>query len=131
MIKAFSVLTFVFFLSFSNAQAFSAKSFEKDSFKQAQKQGKTILIDVYADWCPTCKKQHTDLEALFKTSEFKDVVAFQVDYDDKDLVQTFSQTISRPIPRQSTIVVFKGKELVTFAVAETGDKLKEKIKKGL
>lgn len=98
MIKSISLFMFFFFLSFSSAYSFSAKSFEKNSFKKAQEQGKTILVDVYADWCSTCKKQHKDLQSLFETPEFKNVVTFQVNYDDKDLVQTFSQTIE-PLSR--------------------------------
>ncbi|MEO1488134.1 MAG: thioredoxin family protein, partial [Pseudomonadota bacterium] len=33
-------------------------------FMMAQKKGKTIVVDVYADWCPTCRAQAPILDEL-------------------------------------------------------------------
>jgi len=35
----------------------AAQPFDDQSFKQAQAAGKTILVDVAAPWCPTCRRQ--------------------------------------------------------------------------
>lgn len=111
--------------------AFSAQDFNKKSFESAQKEGKAIMVDVYASWCPTCKAQHKDLEAIFKEDQFKDVVSFKLDFDNKDLVRSFEKLIDKRIPRQSTIVFFKGDKIVGFSVAERSDKLQAHLEKAL
>lgn len=114
-----------------SALAFDAPSFNEKSFKENKAKGEVILVDIYAKWCPTCKKQHADLEDIFKDEKYKGIKSYKLDYDDKDLVKKFSSLIGKPIPRQSTIVIFKGKEIVAFSVAETGEKLKSSIDKAL
>jgi hypothetical protein len=61
--------------------------------------------------------------------KYKDVVVFRLDFDDKSLVKSFSDLIAKPIPRQSTIVVFSGTKLVAFSVAEQGASLKAQLDK--
>jgi len=111
--------------------AFDAPSFNEKSFKENQAKGEAILVDVYAKWCPTCKKQHAELVEIFNDEKYKGIKSYKLDYDDKDLVKKFSNLIGKPIPRQSTIVVLKGKEIVAFSIAETGEKLKSSIDKAL
>ncbi len=41
---------------------------------------KPVLVMVYADWCPTCRKQDPVVEALLKTPEFAKVALFRVDF---------------------------------------------------
>ena len=36
-------------------RAFDAKAFDAKAFEAAQKEGKPILVEVTAPWCPTCK----------------------------------------------------------------------------
>ncbi len=99
------------------AQSSLAASFTPytaEAFEQAQSEGKTILVDVHATWCPTCKRQAPILEALIKDPAMEGVVAFRVDWDtDKDFVKTHR------IPRQSTILVFQGEKETARSVAET------------
>ena len=114
-----------------NAHAFDATNFDAAAFQADQAKGEAILVDVYAKWCPTCKKQHQEFSELFKNDKYKGIKTYKLDYDNKKLVEQFSKLIGRPIPRQSTVVVFKGKEVISFSVAETGEKLKAAIDKAL
>jgi thioredoxin 1 len=123
--------TFAMILSMWSSQgfAFSALDFEAKAFQSAQAENKIILVDVFATWCPTCKAQQKDLESILKDPKYKDVVTLKINFDNKEVVKEFGKLIDKKIPRQSTILVFKGKERVSFSVAERGEKLKEHLDK--
>ncbi|NMW31937.1 thioredoxin family protein [Altererythrobacter sp. RZ02] len=92
-------------------------SYSDESFARAQNAGKTIIVDVHADWCPTCRAQQPILNELRADKRLKDVVFIKVDFDsDKGFLR------ANRIPRQSTIVVFKGKKETARSIAETNRK---------
>lgn len=89
-------------------------SYSDASFARAQNAGKTIVVDVHAEWCPTCRAQQPILNELRADKRLKDVVFIKVDFDsDKSFLR------ANRIPRQSTIVVFKGKKETARSIAET------------
>src|SRR6266508_4019822 len=57
----------------------ATQPFEDQSFKQAQAAGKTILVDVTASWCPTCRQQRPIVEQIEK--EKPNLVVYEVDFD--------------------------------------------------
>ena len=62
-----------------------------------------ILIEIHADWCPTCKAQKPILDQLTAAPKFKDLKIFRVDFDAmKPVVKQFGAQM------QSTLIVFKG-----------------------
>jgi len=88
--------------------------YSAERFADAQEDGKTILVDVSAVWCPTCKAQRPILDELNADERLQDVLFVHVDFDtDKDFLRTHR------IPRQSTIVIFDGKTEINRSVAET------------
>jgi len=102
-------------------------TYTPDSFASAQASGKTILVDVHADWCPTCRAQQPTLEKLRADKRFAGVMFVKVDFDkDKGFLS------AHRIPRQSTIVVFQGRKETARSVAETRpDKLSAAILAGI
>ena len=101
-------------LSIMPAQATEAVAFTADSFSAAQAAGKPILIDITASWCPTCKAQAPVIQELTTRGAYKDVVVFQVDFDDqKDVVRSFNARM------QSTLIMFKGQDEVARSVGVT------------
>lgn len=85
------------------AKAGQARPFDQAAFDKAKADGKTVLVDFAASWCPTCKKQGPVIESLLKEDKYKDVVAFKADYDkEQELKKQLKVT------GQSTLVVFKG-----------------------
>ena len=87
----------------SSAWADATVPFSAEAFKAAQASGSPILIEIHADWCPTCKAQKPILDELTAAPKFKDLKIFRVDFDaQKPVVRQFKAQM------QSTLIVFKG-----------------------
>jgi len=85
------------------ASAAEWKPFDAAAFAQAQKDGKPILVDIFAAWCPVCRAQNPILTQLTREPKFDDMVVFKIDFDDqKDAVRAVKAT------SQSTLIVYKG-----------------------
>ena len=96
------------------ASAATVQPFSAPAFEIAQKQGRPILVDVYADWCPVCRAQHEVLDRLLPRQEFKNLTVFKLNFDtQKDAWSKFG------IRRQSTLVAFRGRREVGRVVAAT------------
>lgn len=108
-----SILGFAI-LFISPALADTSTPFTLSAFKAAQSEGKPILIEIAASWCPTCRAQEPIIKDLLGNDKFKQMVAFRVDFDDQtDVVRAFgAQT-------QSTLIVFAGTKEVGRSVGET------------
>jgi thioredoxin 1 len=50
------------------------QTYSVSAFKAAQKAGKPILIDVHADWCPTCRAQAPTIVEISKDPAFSKLV---------------------------------------------------------
>jgi thioredoxin 1 len=96
------------------ARAASVPAFTEAAFKAAQKDGKSILIEIHADWCPTCKAQAPIINGLLKTLRFKDLVTLRVDFDGQvDVVRALGAQ------SQSTLITFKGDKEMGRTVGDT------------
>jgi thioredoxin 1 len=83
-------------------------------FLGLQEAGELVVVDVAADWCPTCKAQYPVLNELRGEERMHSVAFVRVDFDQhKDFLRAHN------IARQSTILVFKGTAEVARSVAET------------
>ncbi|MFY0080201.1 thioredoxin family protein, partial [Acinetobacter baumannii] len=85
-------------LSFSAASADTVK-FSQAAFADATKAGKSVLVDVAASWCPTCKAQHPIITELTSSDAYKKFVVFEVDFDSQlDALRAFR------VQKQSTLI---------------------------
>jgi thioredoxin len=90
-------------LSGRPAAAVNKTPFDMKAFEAAQAAGKSILIDVFASWCPICARQRPILASLLGKPKFKDMAYFEVDFDSqKDALRALR------VQRQSTLITFKG-----------------------
>ncbi len=114
-IAAFSAVCFTGLASLSSAaSALEVQKFTKAAFETAQSAGKPILIEIHADWCPTCKAQSPIIGELTAQPKFKDMAILAVDFDNqKDIVKAFGART------QSTLIVFKGKSETGRSVGDT------------
>ena len=112
--SAFLVALLVAAAGTGPAAALEKRKYDAASFKAAQSGNKSILVDITAPWCPTCKAQHKVLDSLAKKPEFAQLVVFEVDFDSqKDAVKSFNAR------QQSTLIAFKGGRETRRAVGET------------
>lgn len=105
-------LFFVATLPFASSQ----QPFEAKAFKAAADAGRPILIEVHADWCPTCRAQLPILDKLSGDPAYRNIARFRVDFDkQKDVVKQFQARM------QSTLILFKGSTEVARSVGETDE----------
>jgi thioredoxin 1 len=105
--------------------ALARQPFDAKAFEQAQAGGKTVLIDVYASWCPVCKKQQSTIARLEK--EKPGLIVYEVNFDnDKSVLRKFG------VQSQSTLIVFKGAKEVGRSTGESDPaRIQALIEKGL
>lgn len=117
MKSALRTILFAFLAALASTHATAAPNwvdYSAERFARAQEAGKTILVDVHADWCPTCKAQGPILESLRNDERLETLTFMRVDFDEeKEFLR------AHRIPRQSTILVFKGKQESGRSIAET------------
>ena len=78
---------------FSLAMAGEIKPFNQQVFDKLTADGKPVVLDISATWCPTCKAQKTIIESLMKQPAYKDVTLLAVDFDtDKPTVKKFASS---------------------------------------
>ena len=96
------------------AMAGDIKPFSQQEFDQLTHEGKPVVLDISASWCPTCKAQKPIIEGLMKQPAYKDVTLLAIDFDSaKPLLKKFK------VSMQSTLVGFKGEKEVGRSVGDT------------
>ncbi len=97
-----------------SASAADIKQFTPVAFDAAKAAGKSILIDVSAPWCPTCKAQHPILSDLEAEPKFKDLLVLNVDFDSqKEVLRALG------VRMQSTLIAFKGDKETARSTGDT------------
>ena len=98
----------------SIAMAGDIKPFSQREFDQLTKEGKPVVLDISATWCPTCKQQKPIIDSLMKQPAYKDVTLMTIDFDSaKPTLKAFK------VNMQSTLVAFKGEKEVARSVGDT------------
>ena len=124
MINRRKFLGLAAFAAFAATPAFARESvpFTRVAFEAAQKDGKSILVEIAASWCPTCRAQKPIIQGLLDSAKFRDMVAFRIDFDDQaDEVRAMgAQT-------QSTLITFKGMEEAGRSVGDTNPESIEEL----
>lgn len=101
-------------LPVQDARSQEKEAFTQERFEALQAEGALILLDVFADWCPTCAKQQQVLSNYQEEHPDVPLHILQIDFDDqKKWVKKFRA------PRQSTLILYHGEEQVWFNVAAT------------
>jgi len=85
------------------ALAQPVQPFTTAALKAAQAAGKPVLVDAYASWCPTCRKQAPTIDAMASDPAFAKLVILRLDYDSQS-----AEKRQLGIVQQSTLIAFDG-----------------------
>ncbi len=108
------ILAIIAGLFFAAAAWAAGKPYDQAGFEAAQAAGKLILIEVHADWCPTCRAQEPIVSDLMRDPKNAGFVVLRVDFDNqKDVLKRLRAQ------HQSTLIVFKGRKEVSRSTGET------------
>ena len=89
-------------------------AFTQAAFEAAQAEGKPILIDVYAPWCPVCAKQQEGIAAAMADPANRDVTVFRLDFDHQKGAQRQFRVTS-----QASLIAFNGAQETGRLLGET------------
>ena len=117
--KFASLIALVVMAGVSQLSLAAELPYNQAQFEQLKAEGKPVVIDVFATWCPTCKAQAPSVKAIASDPAFKSVTIFLADFDQEKALKK-----SLGISQQSTFIVFRdGKEVAR----STGQTKKEDI----
>ncbi|KPP92920.1 MAG: thioredoxin family protein [Erythrobacter sp.] len=86
------------------AHAAEFRPYSDAAFAAAQAEGRPILIDVHASWCPVCARQQPLIERAAEDPANADLVVFRLDFDSQKAEQRRFR-----VTKQSTLIAFDGK----------------------
>lgn len=92
------VLLLAFWPAFSSAQEFSAEPVSlEEALSLAPDQGKKILVDVYATWCPYCKRMH---EEVYPSEDVQKAISdhfiwVKIDVESTEMVNYFGEEMTQ------------------------------------
>lgn len=87
----------------TQAHAQPIRPFTPAAFAAAQKAGQPVLVDVHADWCPTCRAQDPTVAEISRDPAYANLVIFKLDYD----TQANDWRALR-VSHQSTLIAYHG-----------------------
>ncbi len=101
-----TALTFAAAAAAISSPAFAAdiQPFDQAVFQEAQAQGRPILVDVHAGWCPICHLQAPTLSRLASDPAFDKLLILRLNYDKQN-----DEKRALGARMQSTLIAFKGK----------------------
>jgi thioredoxin 1 len=93
----------LFVASASSAFAAEFRKFDPSAFAAAQAQGRPILVDVKAWWCPVCASQGRTIKRVANSAQYNNLIVFNVNYDkQKNVLRDLAVT------KQATLIAFRG-----------------------
>lgn len=102
--------------------AAEVRSFDEKTFAQAQRQGRSILVDVNAQWCTVCKAQGKQISAITRNPAFHKLLILKLDYDRQK-----AERRRLHVPMQSTLIAYRGRKEAGRLVAVTDRKAIESL----
>ena len=101
------------------AVAAPIQDFDSTVFRAAQAEGRPILVDAHAGWCPICAIQKPTLNKLAADPAFDRLLILRINYDKQK-----EEKRALRIARQSTLIAYNGARETGRSV---GDVKAEKI----
>jgi len=110
MYKKLLILLFIF-IPLNSYSLEKQTTFNKNLFKQAQSDGKVVVVSSWIKYCYSCASQMKVLEKA--KNEFDNIEYFAFDVTNKEISNLFD------VQYQSTILIFKNNKEVYRSIGET------------
>ncbi|PPC94669.1 MAG: thiol reductase thioredoxin [Methylotenera sp.] len=92
------------------------------TFDALAKDGKPVLVEIHADWCPTCRTQGPIVKDLLTEKELAGITTLRVNFDNqKSVLKTYK------VRQQSTLIGFKAGKEVGRSIGDTDKKSIRKL----
>lgn len=104
-------------LAATSAQAAEFLPYTDARFAELSKADKPVVLEVFADWCPTCRVQQPMLRQVVSAAPYDQYTVLVIDYDSQADVRAHYK-----VERQSTLIVFAGKQERDRATGYTDQK---------
>ena len=102
-------------LSFSSNGYAKETTFKKELFEKAQAEGKVVIVSSWIKYCSSCASQMKVLEKA--KNDFNNIEYFAFDVTNKEIAELFD------VQYQTTLLIFKDKNLVYRSIGETTKEL--------
>lgn len=96
------------------AMAAEVHPFDGRAFAAAQRAGRAILIDVYADWCPTCRAQGPAIARAINAPWAANLLVFRLNFDKQR-----EDWRRLGVRSQSTLIAYRGANETGRSVGDT------------
>ncbi|MGY2732736.1 thioredoxin family protein [Sphingomonas sp. UYP23] len=94
-------------LAVAPAHAAEFRAFDQAAFVAAQAQGRPILLDVHAWWCPVCFSQNHTIRQAVLSPAYDKLIIFRINYDtQKPVWRGFG------VRKQATLIAYRGQREV-------------------
>jgi len=101
--------------------------YRADSFPKLLGSGNAVVVHVHAEWCAVCKAQLPVMTKILAQPAYKNVRAVRVNFDKE---QQFLADYR--VPRQSTIIVFKGgKEIARMSYDADPQRIEQTLERAI
>jgi thioredoxin 1 len=86
------------------AQAAEVRKFDTASLAAAQAQGRPILVDVKAWWCPVCASQNRTIKAAIADPRYSNLLILELNYDGQK-----PEWRALNVRKQATLIAYRGR----------------------
>ena len=96
------------------AVAAERQPFTAAALAAAQAQGRPVLVDVKAWWCPVCASQGRTIKATTAAPQYNSLLILSINYDTQK-----AEWKALGVTKQSTLIGYKGKQEVGRVIYTT------------
>lgn len=83
----------------SPAPDFQVELLDGETFRLSEQKGKVVWINFWASWCPPCRAEMPDIEAIWREEQNSDLALVAVDFAERpDKVREFAERLGMTFP---------------------------------
>lgn len=105
--------------------------FNLEDYQNAQREGKIIILNFYANWCPICRAEAPEWQNAFNELNDENIVGFRINFNDSDTDDSEKNVAKQfGVTYQHTKVILQSdKKLLQETVQWDKEKIVEELSK--